>query len=142
MEKLLHSGQTAPDDSIPHPSAVDVARIEAAIGFTFPESYRTFVELGGLAELRLRDRMLSPEGVASAIGSALVKDFVPFAANGCGDLVGWRVAEMVEPEVVGYDHEDKKLSICFSGFAEWLSCKPLLLQPNYSSRDFPSTPGE
>ena len=100
---------------------VDLGHVERAIQFGFPASYRRFVELGGLSELRIRERPLSLEEIQLAVSNSTVERFVPFAENGCGDLVGWLRANVAEPEVVIFDHEEGRLEPYYSCFSAWLA---------------------
>jgi hypothetical protein len=61
IERILSTGQSARSDDELTPSEQEIRDVEAELGFRFPESYREFVRLGGLNELRIKHRVLSPD---------------------------------------------------------------------------------
>ena len=121
VDEILREGRSARDSSCFIPTHEDLARVERVIEFGFPASYHRFVELGGLSELRIRERPLTPEEIRLAVSNSTVECFVPFAENGCGDLVGWLRANVAEPEVVIFDHEEGRLEPYYSCFSAWLA---------------------
>ena len=79
-----------------------------------------FVELGGLAELRINHQVLSPVEIVAARRELPDSDHVPFADNHCGDLYCWRRKCDDEPEVWVWDHELREYELVNSSFTEWL----------------------
>jgi hypothetical protein len=121
VDEILLKGRSARDSSVLTPTDEDLASAESAIQFKFPASYRRFVELGGLSELRIRERVLSPEEIRLAVSNSAVVGFVPFADNGCGDMVGWKLGNVAEPEVVLFNHNERRLRPYFLCFSAWLA---------------------
>jgi hypothetical protein len=76
VDEILREGRSARDSSGFIPTHEDLARVERAIQFGFPASYRRFVELGGLSELRIRERPLSPEEIRLAVSNSTVERFL------------------------------------------------------------------
>src|SRR5687768_18032089 len=85
IERILTTGQSAREDA-PMPTDEEFRSAEAALGFRFPDSYREFVRLGGLGELRINHRVLPPSEILESIRYLPDREHVPFADNGCGDL--------------------------------------------------------
>ena len=73
------------------PSIDALRRVSENLGFELPASYIEFCQLGGLGELRLNNRVLSPDEILTSRDYAPA-NLVPFAGNGCGDLYCWAMA--------------------------------------------------
>lgn len=120
IEQILLSGRSAHDDTVQAVSAAEISDASSRLGFSFPESYLQFVKLGGLAELRINHRVLSPIEILEALRYVDGSKYVPFADNGCGDLYCWERVAAAEPPVVFADHEDNQYLADSEGFIEWL----------------------
>lgn len=120
IEQILLSGRSARDDTVQSVSATEVGDASNLLSFTFPESYLHFVKLGGLAELRINHRVLSPVEILAALRYVDGTKYVPFADNGCGDLYCWERVAAVEPPVIFADHESNQYLADSEGFIEWL----------------------
>ena len=105
IERILTTGQSARDADAPRPTDEEFRSAEAELGFRFPDSYREFVRLGGLGELRIKHRVLAPSEILQNLRYLPDREHVPFADNGCGDLYCWTRAEAGEPAVLFADHE-------------------------------------
>jgi SMI1 / KNR4 family (SUKH-1) len=105
IEKILGTGRSARSDDTPMPSEEEFRRAEAELGFRFPESYREFVRLGGLGELRINHRVLAPSGILESMRYLPDREHVPFADNGCGDLYCWPRSMEAEPMVLLAEHD-------------------------------------
>lgn len=103
------------------PTEEEFRSAEAALRFRFPDSYREFVRLGGLGELRIRHRVLPPFAILVSMRHLPDRDHVPFADNGCGDLYCWPRTETEEPVVLFADHETG-YTYCqvAASFTQWL----------------------
>jgi hypothetical protein len=101
-------------------SEVDLLAAEASLPFRLPASYREFVALGGLGELRINHRVLSPSEMLDALRYVDQCQYIPFADNGCGDLYCWKKTHEAEPPVVFADHESSEYAEYASSFTEWL----------------------
>ena len=102
------------------PSIDALRRVSENLGFELPASYIEFCQLGGLGELRLNNRVLSPDEILTSRDYAPA-NLVPFAGNGCGDLYCWAMGSDSEPAVVFYDHETQRFSQVASSFTDWLA---------------------
>lgn len=120
IERILTTGQSARED-VAMPTDEEVRRVESELGFRFPASYREFVGLGGLGELRINHRVLSPSEILESIRHLPDREHVPFADNGCGDLYCWPRTETAEPTVLFADHETGySYSEAAASFTQWL----------------------
>lgn len=105
IERILTTGPSARDSEVPIPTDEEFCRAEAELVFRFPDSYREFVRLGGLGELRIKNRVLSPSEIVESHRYLPDGEHVPFADNGCGDLYCWPRTDAAEPVVLFADHE-------------------------------------
>ena len=119
IEQILSSGTSSQRDEERAVSESDVARLVAAVHCAVPPSYLEFVQLGGLAELRFRNRVLSPLEILDARGQ-LPGQRIPFADNGCGDVFCWERSEQIEPPVLLWEHDSGKLAPNAANFIDWL----------------------
>ncbi|MFC0682925.1 SMI1/KNR4 family protein [Lysobacter korlensis] len=103
------------------PSDEDIAAVEEALGFAFPGSYTNYVRSGGLANLRVRHRVLAPAEIIEALQYIPDKSLVPFADNGCGDNYCWIRSEGPEPAVLFWDHESQSVLAGAPSFGDWLA---------------------
>ena len=121
IERILTTGQSARTDDAPMPTAEEFRSAEAELGFRFPDSYREFVRLGGLAELRINHRVLPPFEILQTLRYLPDREHVPFADNGCGDFYCWPRTEAAEPVVLFADHETGyTYSETAGSFTHWL----------------------
>ena len=97
-----------------------MASAEEELGFRFPASYREFVALGGLGELRISHEVLDPAAIVSCVSQVDGSKYIPFADNHCGDLYCWVKAGDVEPSVVFADHETGEYIASAVSFTAWL----------------------
>lgn len=104
IERILTTGQSARED-VPMPTDQEFRSVESELGFRFPTSYREFVRLGGLGELRINHRVLPPSEIVENLRYLPDREYVPFADNGCGDLYCWPRSDAAEPVVLFADHE-------------------------------------
>jgi len=102
------------------PSARDISSAERRLSFSFPASYVSFLREGGLGELRLKHRILSPAEAVESQKFLLGRGLVPFADNGCGDLYCWVVAQGAASAVVFADHETGSHYEVAESFDAWL----------------------
>jgi hypothetical protein len=119
IARILGSGRSAREPT-PVPAPEEFAAAEAAVGFRFPDSYRQFVGLGGLGELRINHKVLSPREIARAADLLGTRKYVPFADNHCGDYYCWANVESREPAVFFADHESGEYTPDASSFVQWL----------------------
>ena len=121
IERILTTGQSTRADDSPIPTDEEFRSAEAELGFRFPDSYREFVRLGGLGELRIKHRVLPPSGILQSLRCLPDREHVPFADNGCGDLYCWPRTETAEPAVLFADHETGyTYSEASTSFTRWL----------------------
>ena len=103
------------------PTDEEFRRVESELGFLFPASYREFMRLGGLGELRINHRVLPPSGILEHLCYLPDREHVPFADNGCGDLYCWPRTEDAEPTVLFADHEaGYSYTEAAASFTQWL----------------------
>jgi len=119
IEQILNSGTSSRLDEERVVSESDVARLVAAVRCAVPPSYLEFLRLGGLAELRFHNRVLSPVEIVDTLGQ-LPSQCIPFADNGCGDVFCWERSEQVEPAVILWEHDSGKLAPNAANFVDWL----------------------
>ncbi len=105
IERILATGRSKRADDVPIPTDEEFRRIETELGFRFPGSYREYVALGGLGELRLNHRVMPPSEIIQCLRYLPDRAHVPFADNGCGDLYCWPRTDTAEPVVLFADHE-------------------------------------
>jgi hypothetical protein len=117
---VLHSGKSALDETVTAVSEAVLADAEAQLSYPLPPSYRVFVALGGLAELRFRHRVMAPGAIVEAVKYVDRARYVPFADNGCGDLYCWDKSIAPEPRIVFMDHETSEYAPDSESFVEWL----------------------
>jgi hypothetical protein len=121
IERILTTGQSARTDDTQMPSDEEFRNSEAELRFRFPDSYREFVRLGGLCELRINHRVLSPSEILQSHHNMPDQELVPFADNGCGDFYCWPRIEAAEPVVLFADHETGyTYSEAALSFTHWL----------------------
>lgn len=121
IEAILRTGRSMRDDSIAPVLDQEIHVAEAALGIALPASYREFIELGGLGELRFNHRLLRPSEIVEAKHLTDGAPIVPFADNGCGNLFGWADGSEAEPAVVMWDHEEPGLREVAPSFTVWLA---------------------
>ncbi|MEJ0034946.1 MAG: SMI1/KNR4 family protein [Gammaproteobacteria bacterium] len=102
------------------PSQEDFRRASDTLAFELPASYVEFCQLGGLTDIRLRHRILSPNEILRS-RCEVPGNLVPFADDGCGDLFCWPTDTGVEPAVIFYDQETQHSSPAAPSFTEWLA---------------------
>ena len=123
IERILTTGQSARQD-VPLPTDEEFRAVESELGFRFPASYREFVRLGGLDELRINHRVLSPSQILQSLRCLPDREHVPFAENGCGDLYCWPRTDTAEPVVLFADHETGyTYSEAAASFTHWLEAE-------------------
>ena len=120
IEKILTTGKSDRSGGEPIPTEEQIRAVEAELGFRFPNSYREFVRLGGLSELRLNHRVLPPAEVLQSLRYLPDREHVPFADNGCGDLFSWPRTDSPEPVVLFANHETGTYSPAAASFTQWL----------------------
>ena len=121
IERILTTGESARSDDAPMPTDEEFRSAETELGFRFPDSYREFVRLGGLGELRINHRVLSPSEIFESLRYLPDREHVPFADNGCGDFYCWPRTEAAEPAVLFADHETAyTYSEAAASFTHWL----------------------
>ena len=124
IERILTIGRSARSGDAAIPTDQDIHNVEALLGFRFPESYREFVRLGGLSELRINHRVLPPSEVLLSWRCLPDQRHVPFADNGCGDFYCWPHTQAAEPVVVFADHETGyTYSEAATSFTDWLEAE-------------------
>lgn len=106
IERILTTGQCARCGDKLMPTEREIHDIKAAMRFRIPESYREFVRLGGLSELRINHRVFSPSEILENRRNLPDQDHVPFADNGCGDFYCWPRRNAAEPAILFADHEE------------------------------------
>lgn len=106
------------------PSPEDFRRASDILDFELPASYVEFCQLGGLSDIRLRHRVLSPEEILRC-RFEVSGNLVPFADDGCGDLFCWRADTGVEPAVIFHEQETQRSSPAAPSFAAWLAANRL-----------------
>ncbi|WP_284620707.1 SMI1/KNR4 family protein [Aquabacterium humicola] len=120
IEQLLRNGKSRLDEFARSVTETDLDVAESMLPFALPTSYREFVALGGLNELRINHRVLHPSEIAVAIKQVDQTQYVPFADNGCGDVYCWMNTGEPEPPVVLADHESSQYVQDSPSFADWL----------------------
>ncbi|PKO67321.1 MAG: hypothetical protein CVU22_12360 [Betaproteobacteria bacterium HGW-Betaproteobacteria-16] len=120
IEELLRLGKSALDELVTPISEAELLAVETSLPFQLPASYREFVALGGLRELRINHRVLSPSEIREALQHVDQCLYLPFADNGCGDLYCWRKSTEAEPPVFFADHESSEYVRDTGSFTEWL----------------------
>jgi hypothetical protein len=120
VARLLRSGRSALDETVAPVSEADLTAAEVQLSHSLPPSYREFVTLGGLAELRFKHRILAPNEILEAVKYIDGARYIPFADNGCGDLYCWEKAMTQEPRVIFVDHETEEHTVDSDSFLEWL----------------------
>ena len=108
------------DETVAPVSEATISAIEVQLAHPLPMSYREFVALGGLAELRFNHRVLAPEDILGALKYIDGARLIPFADNGCGDFYCWERAMEPEPRVVFVDHETAQQTPDSDSFIAWL----------------------
>ncbi len=121
IERILLNGESARDDEVEPVPLNELRTVEESLRFTFPPSYCEFVALGGLGELRINHRVLSPKELVESLRYIDGNQYVPFADNGCGDLYCWPRSGEEEPMVVFADHETGEYSPAATSFSAWLA---------------------
>lgn len=120
IEIILTTGASARDEGVADLRTHEVEDAEAALGFTFPASYREFIALGGLAELRFIDRALAPSAIVENQRYVDDERLVVFAGNGFGDFYCWGRSETGEPSIFFFDHETRVCTPVAKDFTAWL----------------------
>jgi hypothetical protein len=104
----------------PAPDSEEIAEVERLLGVSFPPSYREFLALGGLNDLRFAHQFLRPTDIPASQAELPDRLHIPFADNGCGDLLCWPIGG-AEPQVVFWDHEARTYSPEAGSFTAWLA---------------------
>lgn len=104
-------------DEGPIPSESELTEVELQLRFRFPAEYREFVRLGGLNDLRFKNRVLAPSEIVASRRYVPHEQYVPFSSNGCGDLYCW---ERSDGSVFFWDHESRTASRHEENFVVWL----------------------
>lgn len=120
VERILKEGPSNRIEDRGVPTAAEIEETEKLLGFRFPPSYREFLRLGGLDELRFSHRVLSPAEIVRDRRFLPDDSHVPFAENGCGDSYCWGKSPEIEPAVLFYDHEPRTYSLDATSFTAWL----------------------
>ncbi|HVU27594.1 MAG TPA: SMI1/KNR4 family protein [Verrucomicrobiae bacterium] len=120
IEKILNTGKSDRSGGELMPTNEEFRQVESELDFRFPESYREFVRLGGLNELRINHRVLSPVEILQSRRYLPDHEHVPFADNGCGDFYCWPRVNLPEPTVLFADHETETYSDDTSSFTQWV----------------------
>jgi hypothetical protein len=120
VARLLRSGRSALDETVAPVPEGALTAAEAQLSHSLPPSYREFVTLGGLAELRFNHRVLAPKEILEAVKHIDGARFIPFADNGCGDFYCWEKVMAQEPRVVFVDHETAEHTFDSDSFVDWL----------------------
>lgn len=102
--------------SLKVPTVEEIKAAEVKLGFTFPADYISLMQSGGLGDLRIKNRLLSPAEVVSSRRYLRGAGLVPFADNGCGDLYCWDS----QSRVVFADHETGAYIQDSESFSAWL----------------------
>src|SRR5688572_21814966 len=106
IRELVASAKIGTGSDARIPSEDEIRTAELQLGFRLPDSYREFVQSGGLSDfLRISNRVLSPSEMVANQSYLRDRRHVPFADNGCGDLYCWPLADAAEPSVIFADHE-------------------------------------
>jgi hypothetical protein len=121
ISRILSARGAARTPGVPIPTDSEIAEAEAALRFRFPNSYRRFLNLGGLSQRWIHNRVLSPQQIVHSAKYLPDTDHIPFAENGTGDLYCWLREERPEPAVVLADHETAEYQQDSASFAEWLA---------------------
>jgi hypothetical protein len=119
IEAILRTGRSMRDESVSQPGAAEIRSVEEMLDWHFPASYLEFLAAGGLSEMRINHRVLSPAEVLEARNHVPL-GVVPFAENGCGDVYAWKVSSDEEPAVVFLDHENGEVAPAAHSFVDWL----------------------
>ena len=90
--------------------------------FELPARYIEFCKLGGLTDIRLKHRVLSPDEILR-YRCEVPSNLVPFADDGCGDLFCWSTdaGSGIDPAVIFYDQETQHSSPAAPSFTAWLA---------------------
>ena len=104
-------------DEAPIPSERELTEVERQLGFRFPAEYREFVGLGGLNDLRFKNRVLGPSEIVASREYVPQEQYVPFSSNGCGDLYCW---DRSDGSVFFWDHESRTAYRHEENFLAWL----------------------
>jgi len=121
IERILRTDKSVRDHQTEPVQQAEVLSAEASLRFAFPPSYREFLAFGGLSELRMNHRVLSPSQIVENARHVDQAQYIPFADNGCGDLYCWRRSSGTEPPVVFADHETGEYLPDAQSFVEWLA---------------------
>lgn len=106
------------------PSPEDFHRASVALDFDLPASYVEFCQRGGLTDMRLKHRVLSPSEIL-LYRSEVAGNLVPFADDGCGDLFCWPTGTGSEPAVLFYEQETQHASPVAPSFTAWVAMNHL-----------------
>ena len=120
IEQLLRTGKSALDTEVEPVEESEIIEAERILSFSFPASYREFVMLGGLQEMRFSNRVLRPTEISAAWGAIPGGRRIPFAENGCGDSYCWVRSVELEPPIVFVDHENGESPRHAESFTAWL----------------------
>lgn len=124
IERILATGHSNRADDVPIPTDQEFRRIETELGFHFPGSYREFVALGGLGELRIHHHVMSPPEIMQSLRYLPDRAHVPLADNGCGDLYCRPLIDTAEPIVLYADHATGyTYSEAAPSFTDWLEAE-------------------
>jgi hypothetical protein len=121
IKEILQSGKSARTDQGQPIQEEDLKAAECSLHFTLPASYKEFIALGGLCELRINHRVLSPKEIIVNLRFVTEDKFIPFAENGCGDLYCWPRTTVKEPSVFFADHETGEYVANADSFSQWLA---------------------
>src|SRR6266511_1937201 len=120
IARILSVGRSDRAEGVAIPTDGEVAGAETALRFRLPDSYREFLQLGGLSERRIHHSVLSPQEIVDAMKYLPDAEHIPFADNGCGDLYCWARVNEPEPVVLFADHESGQYKQDAVSFTVWL----------------------
>ncbi len=116
VSDVLNRGKSFRSDESFDTSDAAISAAESALGFSFPQTYREFLALGGLNELNFDQRILSPAAIVEDHQFVSSLGLIPFASDGCGGLFCWENSALSAGRVVYWDHETNSIETSFDSF--------------------------